>query len=70
MSKQKKPHLSDLGLENKNTNFLSPTVPEEVEDLISSMKTNKGSGPNSIPTNILQERNFKTLKWYEKYVFQ
>ena len=36
------------------TIFLSPTVPEDVEDLISSMKTNKTSGPNSIPTNILK----------------
>ena len=54
MSKQKKPHLSHLGPENINTIFLSPTVPEDVEDLISSMKTNKASGPNSIPTNILK----------------
>ena len=52
--KAKKTHLSYLGPETKNTIFLSPTVPEDAEDLISSMKTNKASGPNSIPTNILK----------------
>ena len=63
--KTKKTHLSYLGRENKNTIFLSPTVPEDLEDLISSMKTKKESGPNSIPTNILKlfkERIFKTFK--------
>ena len=53
--KAKKPHLSYLGPENKNTIFLSPTVPEDVEDLISSIKTNKASCPNSISTNILKK---------------
>ena len=48
----KKPHLSYLGSEIGNTIFLSPAVTEDVEDLISSMKTNEASGPNSIPTNI------------------
>ena len=52
--KGKKPHLLYLGPENKNTIFLPPTVPDYVEDQISSMKTNKASGPNSIPTNILK----------------
>ena len=36
------------------TIFLSPILPEDIEDLISSMKTNKASGPNSIPTKILK----------------
>ena len=52
--KSKKTHLSYLGHENSNTIFLSPTLPEDIEDLISSMKTNKASGPNSIPTKILK----------------
>ena len=52
--KPKKTHLSYFGPETKNTIFFSPTVPEDVECLISSMKTNKASGPNSIPTNILK----------------
>ena len=52
--KAKKPDLSYLGPENKNTIFLSPTVPKDVEDLISSMKTNKASSPNSASTNILK----------------
>ena len=52
--KPKQTHLSYLGRENNNTIFLSPTLPEDIEDLISSMKTNKASGPNSIPTKILK----------------
>ena len=52
--KAKKTHLSYVGPGNKNTIFLSLTVPEDVEDLISLMKTIKASGPNSIPTNILK----------------
>ena len=54
MPKQKKPHVSYLGPGNKSTIFLSPKVPEDVEGLITPMKTNKASGPNSIPTNILK----------------
>ena len=50
--KAKKTHLSYLGPENKI--FFSPTVAEDVEDLISSMKTSKASNPISIPTNILK----------------
>ena len=49
-----KKHLFSLGHENSNTIFLSPTLPEDIEDLISSTKTNKASGPNSIPTKILK----------------
>ena len=37
------------------TIILSQTVPEDIEDLISSMKTNKASGPNSIVINILKQ---------------
>ena len=51
---KKKTYLFYLGHENKNTIFLSPTLPEDIENLISSMKTNKASGPNSIPTKILK----------------
>ena len=53
--KAKKTHLLYLSPENKNTIFLSPTVPENVEDLISSMRTSQASAPNSIPTNILKQ---------------
>ena len=42
--------LTFLGCENNNTIFLSPTLPEDIEDIISSMKTNNASDPNSIPT--------------------
>ena len=54
MPSKKKTHLSYLGHENSNIIFLSPTLPQDTEDLISSMKTNKAIGPNSIPTKILK----------------
>ena len=54
MSSQRKTQLSYPGHENSNTMFLSPTLPEDMGDLINSMKTNKASGPNSIPTKILK----------------
>ena len=41
LPKQKKTHPSYLSPEKKNTIFLSPTVPKEVEDLVSSMKKTK-----------------------------
>ena len=44
--------MSYLGPENNNTIFLSPTLSEDIEDLIRSMKTNKASGPYDIPTKI------------------
>ena len=46
--------VNTKNIENSNTIFLSPTIPEETEDLISSMKSNKASGQNSIPTKILK----------------
>ena len=49
----KKKHLSCLGPKINNTIFLSPVLPEDIEHLIKSMKTNKANGPNSIPTKIL-----------------
>ena len=52
--KSKKKHSSYLGPENNNTIFLSLTLPEDIEGLIKLMKTNKASGPNSIPTKILK----------------
>ena len=53
-SQKKKKHLSYLGHENNNIIFFSPTVPEDIEDLMKSMKTNKASGPNNILTKILE----------------
>ena len=57
----KKPYLSYHDPENNNTIFLSPTGPEDIEDLISLMKTNTTSGPNSISTNIFNL--FKKELW-------
>ena len=51
---KKKAYLSYLGRENNNTIFLSPTLPEDTEDRISSLKTNKANGPSNIPTKILK----------------
>ena len=71
----KKPYLSYHDPENNNTIFLSPTGPEDIEDLISLMKTNTTSGPNSISISIsisltYSRKNFENFKWYDKYVFQ
>ena len=44
VSLKKTQHLSYLSLENSNTILLSLTLPEDIEDLISSMKTNKACG--------------------------
>ena len=43
-------HLSN---ESSSTIFLQPTDKEEVANLISSLNSNKASGPNSIPYRIL-----------------
>ena len=37
--------------------FLSPTIKEDVEDILSALKTNKTAGPRSVSTRIL--RDFK-----------
>ena len=42
----------------KNTNagtfFITPTTPEETSDLIQSLRSNKHTGANCIPTSILK----------------
>ena len=43
---------------NKNSFFMSPTIKEDVEDILSTLKTHKSIGPGNIPTRILKE--FKT----------
>ena len=54
MSKQEKNSSLISWSWKQKHNFSFSIVPEDVEDLISSMKTNKASGPNNIPTNILK----------------
>ena len=54
LSSQQKTHLSYLGPNNNNTIVVSPNLPEDIKDLITSMKKSKASGPNSIPTKILK----------------
>ena len=43
----KKTHLSYLDTKKNNIIFLSPTVLEDIKDLVSSMETNKAGGLNS-----------------------
>ena len=56
---QKKPkyshkHFSDyLSNENSSTIYLQPIDKEEIANIISSLNSNKASGPNSIPYRIL-----------------
>lgn len=46
-----------LNSETSETFFIQPTFPKEIEDIISSLDTSKGVGPNSIPSCI-----FKLIK--------
>ena len=47
-------HFSDyLSNENSSTIFLQPTDKEEIANFMSSLNSNKASGPNSIPYRIL-----------------
>ena len=39
---------------NQDSFFLDPTTKEEVQSEINTLKTNKSSGPSSIPTKILK----------------
>ena len=45
--------LDYLSNENSSTIFLQPTDKEEIANIISSLNSNKVSGPNSIPYRIL-----------------
>ena len=57
-------HFSDyLSNETSCTVFLQPTDTEEIANIISSLNTNKGSGPNNIPYNIIssKKRNFEAF---------
>ena len=46
-------HFSDyLSNESSSTIFLQPTDKEEIANIISSLNSNKASGPNSIPYRI------------------
>ena len=44
---------------NKQSFFLSPILPDDIEALISTLKVHKAVGPDSIPTIIL--RQFKNI---------
>ena len=40
---------------NANSFMLKPTSPIEIEDIISNIDTSKGTGPNSVPQQIIKE---------------
>ena len=44
-----------LNFHSENSFFLSPTGPEEMQDLISLIRLHKAVGPSSIPTRILKD---------------
>ena len=47
-------HFSDyLSNENSSTIFLQPTDKEEMANIISSLNSDKASGPNSVPNRIV-----------------
>ena len=51
-----KKHFSDyLKAPNTDTFYISSTTPQEISDLIKTLKNSKSLGPNSISTNILKE---------------
>ena len=52
-------HFSDyLSNENSSTIFLQPNDKEEIANIISSLNSNKASGPNSIPYRIPYRKNY------------
>ena len=56
-TKTKLKHFSDFLKNRSNISFfVSPTDKTEIEDVISSLDSNKSVGPNSIPTKILKLR--------------
>ena len=56
-------HFSDFLTNRSNISFfVSPTDKKEIENIISSLNSNKSVGPNSIPTKVLklQQNLYKT----------
>ena len=53
--KTPKSFYSYLKNSNEKTFFLSPTIKEDVEDILSTLKTKKTAGPGSVPTRILKD---------------
>ena len=48
-------HFSDFLSEPLQSNFfLTPTLPDEIQEIIKSLNSKKATGPNSIPTKILK----------------
>ena len=48
-------HFSDVQSEPLQSNFfLTPTLPDEIQEIIKSLNSKKATGPNSIPTKILK----------------
>ena len=58
-------HLSN---ESSSTIFLQPTDKEEIANIISSLNSNKASGPNSIPYRILFLLKNEISKQFGKFL--
>ena len=43
-----------LGTRNEHSFFMTPVLPMEISDIISSLKAGKSIGPTSIPTKLLK----------------
>ena len=49
--------LSYMGRPNPNVLLLNPTTPEEINNIIKNLDSNKSSGPSIIPTKLLKMAN-------------
>ena len=47
--------MTIFAIQNKNSFYLSSTCKEDIEYVISTIRTDKACGPNSIPTRILKD---------------
>ena len=55
-------HSSDfLKDKNQNSFFLSPTNKYKIQNVISTLNSNKSVGPNSIPTRILKRHKMISI---------
>ena len=50
----RKSPMDYLGTRNEHSFFITPVLPMEISGIISSLKTGKSIGPNSIPTKLLK----------------
>ena len=54
ITRTRKSPMDYLGNRNEHSLFMTPVLPMEISGIISSLKTGKSIGPNSIPTKLLK----------------